>query len=146
MKDNGEVGELSGSESDDRDNEEIYYEPYDENLVHWLSRALKTHEDLKKARNAVINRHFGELNISVKIKEQEKLLLINEYINKEFVYPHVFLGSSLGFNKNNWNRNIEKLLEPFDIKQKPVFGMKDSCFLFEKLKFLLLKLIERSRK
>ncbi|KAI5188462.1 hypothetical protein NECID01_0093 [Nematocida sp. AWRm77] len=131
---------------DTKDDDEIYYEPADESLTQWLVSAIQAHAQMQEARSIVINRHFGELGISPNLEEQEKLLLINEYINKDFVYPCVFLGSTLGFNKNNWNKNIEKLLEQFEIKQKPVFGSKENCFLFEKLKFLVLKYMERGRK
>lgn len=144
----GEETEHSASsesgESKDLDN--IHYEPYDEKMVEWLVDIIKTHENLKKARDAVINRHFGELSVSANLEEQEKLLLIHEYINKEFVYPPVFLGSTLGFNKNNWNKHIEKVLEPYGIKQKPVYGVKDTCYLFERMKHLVLKYMERTRK
>ncbi|KAH9386089.1 uncharacterized protein NEMAJ01_0985 [Nematocida major] len=131
-------------ESKDLDN--IYYEPYDESLVEWFVDIIKNHEKLKMARDVVLTRHFGELGVSANLEEQEKLLRIHEYINKDFVYPHVFLGSTLGFNKNNWNKQIEKLLEPYGIKQKPVFGVKDTCYLFERMKHLVLKYMERIRK
>ncbi|KAI5185740.1 hypothetical protein NEHOM01_1032 [Nematocida homosporus] len=122
------------------------YVAEDEVLVEWLAWALRNQSKMQRAREIVVKRHFGELNIVARLEEQEKLILINEYINKDFVYPPVFLGSILGFNKNNWNKNIEKLLEEFDIKQKPVYGVKENCFLFEKLKYLVLKYMERSRK
>ncbi|KAI5192042.1 hypothetical protein NEMIN01_1790 [Nematocida minor] len=131
-------------ESKDMDN--IHYEPYDESMVEWLVDIIKSHEKLKKARNAVLNRHFGELGVSANLEEQEKLLLIHEYINKDFVYPPVFLGSTLGFNKNNWNKHIEKILEPYEIKQKPIYGVKETCYLFERMKYLILKYMERIRK
>lgn len=131
---------------DRKDDDEICYEPTEEHMVAWLVEAMRDHQRMKQARAVVLNRHFGELTISANLEEQEKLLLINEYINKEFVYPAVFLGSSLGFNKNNWNKNIEKLLERFEIKQKAVLGVKENCFLFEKLKYLVLKYMERGRK
>lgn len=133
-------------EEKEQDEQNLCYITHDPEKVHWLAYALRVHEELKKARNTIVRRHFGELCISPHLEEQEKLLLINEYINKDFVYPPVFLGSILGFNKNNWNKNIEKLLEPFNIKQKPVYGTKDNCFLFEKLKYLILKYMERTRK
>ncbi|KAI5179574.1 hypothetical protein NEOKW01_0037 [Nematocida sp. AWRm80] len=126
--------------------ETTYLEPQDESLVEWLVHTVKDYKRLKQARDTIINRHFGELNITVNLEEQEKLLLINEYINKDFVYPSVFLGSSLGFNKNNWNKNIEKVLEQFNIKQKPVYGVKENCLLFEKLKYLILKYIDTIKK
>jgi len=129
-----------------KDDDEIYYEAYNTELLRWFIQAIKNQDTMRRARSAVLNRHFGELNISVKLEEQEKSLLINEYINKEFVYPSVFLGSSLGFNKNNWNKHIEKMLERFDLRHRPVFGVKENCFLFEKLKFLLLKYMERAKK
>lgn len=125
---------------------DVCYTTENEEDVQWLVYALRNHQQMKTARDIIVKRHFGELEISAQIEEQEKLLLINEYINKEFIYPPIFLGSILGFNKNNWNKNIEKLLEPFAIKQKPVYGVKEICFLFEKLKYLILKYMERTRK
>lgn len=134
------------SGDEEQSSSEHYYEPYDDALAESLFRTIETHQELYAKRTEILNRHFGELNISAEIGEQERQLLINEYINKDLVYSSVFLGSSLGFNKNNWNRNIERLLEPFGLRQKPVFGVKENCFLFEKLKFLVLKLMERTKR
>lgn len=144
MEEAEHTASTESEESKDLDN--IHYEPYDEAVVEWLVNIIKTHEKLKKARDSVINRHFGELGVSANLQEQEKLLLIHEYVNKEFVYPPVFLGSTLGFNKNNWNKHIEKILEPYGIKQKPVYGVKETCYLFERMKCLVLKYMERIRK
>ncbi|EIJ88244.1 hypothetical protein NEPAR06_0349 [Nematocida parisii] len=137
---------ISSDSNESQDLDNIYYEPYDEKLVEWFVDLIKTHDKLMLARNVVLNRHFGELSVSANLEEQEKLLLIHEYINKELVYPPVFLGSSLGFNKNNWNKNIEKILEPYGIRQKPVFCAKDTCYLFERMKYLILKYMEKIRK
>lgn len=117
-----------------------------EELEACLFSLLKNHPRLAARRLEIVNRHFGELNVGPEIGVQERQLLINEYINKDLAYPSVFLGSSLGFNKNNWNRNIERLLEPFALRQKPVFGVKENCLLFEQLKLLVLKLMERTKK
>ncbi|KAI5161635.1 hypothetical protein NEAUS03_1695 [Nematocida ausubeli] len=137
---------LSTDSDESNDHGNIYYEPYDEKLVEWFVDLLKTHQTLKEARQVILDRHFGELGISANLEEQEKLLLIHEYINKELVYPPVFLGSTLGFNKNNWNKNIERMLEPYGIRQKPVFCTKDTCYLFERMKYLMLKYMEKIRK
>jgi Putative DMAP1-like len=139
-------GEGSESERDGLDEEEYFYQPHDEEAVEYLCSLVEEHKNIYARREQIINRHFGELNINAEIDEQERQLLINEYINKDLVYPSVFLGSTLGFNKNNWNRNIEKLLEPFGLRQKPVFGVKENCLLFEKLKLLILRLMERTKK
>lgn len=138
---------MDGTVEEERDDDEgIYYEPCSEKDVNWLAEMISTHKTLQMIRSEILNRHFGEICIPVLLKEQEKQLLINEHVNREFTYLNVFLGSSIGFNKNNWNRNIEKLLEPFGLKQKPLFGTRENCFLFEKLKYLVLKYMERVRK
>lgn len=133
--------------NDENDDQvDIYYEPYDESAVQWLADMLRSHREFKAARDIVIQKHFGELTITPILEEQEKLISINEFINKEITYQPVFLGSTIGFNKNNWNKNIEKLLEPYSIKQKPLYSVKENCYLFEKLKYLALKYMERLKK
>ncbi|TBU02704.1 putative DMAP1-like protein [Hamiltosporidium magnivora] len=106
---------------------------------------LKNIDEYKKQRNDIIRLHFGELN-TYNLREMRDIdQKILEIIGKEPIHPPVFLASSLGFNKMNWNKSFSKILGHFNLGQRLKYPTAKNAFKFEKLKMLLIKYQEICR-
>jgi hypothetical protein len=74
---------------------------------------LKSMPQIRKEREEIIKRHFGEITLYNMKDVQDMDIKIAEIIGKGQTYPTLYLASSLGFNKITWSKGVERILSQF---------------------------------
>lgn len=107
---------------------------------------LNSIESITEARRGVLMNHFNELCTYNIDDLEDRHAVIKRIVNKELTYPNAFLASSLGFNRTTWHRDYEKTLSDIGMYKRPKYGTLRNMLLFEKLKWLIIRLNERRQK
>lgn len=99
-----------------------------------------------KDRNTFIKNHLPIL-LQPNTKEYQDInTRVSSIIEKSNIIPSFCLASSLGFNKNTWSKPVENIMTELGFKKKVKFFTLRNVLAFEKLKLLVLKLIEKEKK
>lgn len=107
-----------------------------------LSTQIKS---ISQKRNTIVNRHFPELLLPPVQESEDVEKRIQEIVAREIVHASVFLASSLGFTKSNWNKTIEKTLVELGLGEKLRCPSYRNMQRFEKLKHLIFKYLEKRK-
>ncbi|TBU19553.1 hypothetical protein CWI42_010240 [Ordospora colligata] len=124
--------------NDGKNDNDEYHEFHEDEAIHKYVEMLNNMDTIWKDRHKVMNKHFGELYIYNIDDLEDKSATIKRLINREVSYPNAFLASSLGFNKNTWNREYERILREIGMDKRPVHTTLRTMLLFEKLKWLVV--------
>ncbi|RVD92296.1 hypothetical protein TUBRATIS_12060 [Tubulinosema ratisbonensis] len=99
-----------------------------------------------KNRNEFLKRHLPIL-LQPSTKEYQDInTRVTSVIEKTNIIPSICLASSLGFNKNSWSKQVESVMNEFGLSKKPKYFTLRNVLAFEKLKLLVLKLVEKEKK
>lgn len=111
-----------------------------------LINLLEEIEELSSTRQGILERHFYELiNYNMEDLEDRDAMIIR-IIGKEPTHPNAFLASSLGFSRSTWNKKYESLLSKFGLGKNLKHQTLRNMQLFEKLKFLVVRYFEITKK
>ncbi|KAF9761600.1 hypothetical protein NGRA_2531 [Nosema granulosis] len=111
-----------------------------------LVNLLDEIEDLSSSRNRILERHFYEL-IRYNIDDlEDRDSMIIRITGKEPTHPNAFLASSLGFSRSTWNKKYENLMSKFGLGKKLKHQTFRNMKHFEKLKMLISKYFELTKK
>ncbi|KCZ75491.1 hypothetical protein H311_03531 [Anncaliia algerae PRA109] len=118
----------------------------DKKVIKKYTKILLSIRKRMKDRKAFINRHLPILLQPSTKAYQDINTRVSSAIEKTNIIPSFCLASSLGFNKNTWNKNVENIMNEFGLGKKPKFFTLKNALVFEKLKLLVIKLVEKEKK
>lgn len=100
---------------------------------------------LTNTRNRIIAHHFPELLLPPLKVTEDVEKKIQEIIGRDIIHSSVFIASTLGFTKSNWNKTIEKTLVDLGLGNKLRCPSFKNMLRFEKLKHLIFKYLEKKK-
>lgn len=118
----------------------------DKKIIKKYLKILFSLEKRQKKRKDFLSRHLPIL-LQPSTKEYQDInSRINNVIEKQNILPQICLASSLGFNKNTWNKQVEAVMNEFGFGKKVRNFTLRNVVGFEKLKILVVKLVEKEKK
>ena len=101
-------------------------------------------QEIYEERQNILKKHFPKyFTVTVKNSEPKEYHYV---LDKPVTHPNIFLASSLCFNRNNFNKIIEPILEHFGLKDKLKYPCMENYYKYEKLKLMLIKYVENMLK
>ncbi|KAM0677389.1 hypothetical protein BDAP_002072 [Binucleata daphniae] len=96
-------------------------------------------------RHKIVQHHFPLVLFPPMLEQRNLNNVVLDIIKKEPTHPPVFLASSLGFTKTNWNKSIEKLLNELGFTNRLKYTSGKNMIKYEKMKLLIMKYIEKKK-